>query len=124
MDKFKINGPQDLCKYFHTNSEGLVWIDGRGNPIPLDMDLNTHVDCKSPVDLWNNRKTRNGLHSKGLPAQERGPSNSTATTQNILPLTEPISPILPRDLPGDDDVVGPILRDPNIDKELLGAAIS
>ena len=40
------------------------------------------------------------------------------------PLTEPISPILPRDPPGDDDVVGPILRDPNIDQGLLGAAIS
>ena len=41
----------------------------------------------------------------------------------IYPLTEPISPILARP-PGDDDVVGPILRDPNIDQGLLGAAIS
>ena len=32
--------------------------------------------------------------------------------------------MLPRDPPRDDDVVGPILRDPNIDQELLGAAIS
>ena len=40
------------------------------------------------------------------------------------PLTEPISPILPRDPPGDDDVVESILRDPNIDQGLLGAAIS
>ena len=38
MDQFKINGPQDYSKYFHTNSEGLVWVDGRGNPIPLDME--------------------------------------------------------------------------------------
>ena len=40
------------------------------------------------------------------------------------PITEPISPILPRDPPGDDDVVESILRDPNIDQGLLGAAIS
>ena len=40
------------------------------------------------------------------------------------PLTEPISPILPRDPPGDDNAVGSILRDPNIDQGLLGAAIS
>ena len=97
MDLFKINGPQDYCKYFHTNSEGLVWIHGRGNPIPLDMDLSTRVDCKSPENLWNNRKTRQGLHSEDLTAQGRGPSNSTATTQNIPLLTEPISSILPRD---------------------------
>ena len=107
MDQFKINGPQDYSKYFHTNSEGLVWVDGRGNQIPLNMDLSSHVDSKSPDDLWNNRKTRQGLHSKDLPAQGRGPTNSMATTQNIPPLTEPISPIFPRDLPGDDDVVYP-----------------
>ena len=69
MDQFNINGPQDYSKYFHTNIEGLVWVDGRGNPIPLDVDLSSHVDCKSPDDLWNNRKTRQGLHSKDLPAQ-------------------------------------------------------
>ena len=83
MEQFKINGPQDYCKYFHTYSEGLVWIDGKGNPIPLDMDVSTHVGCKRPEDMWTNRKTRQGLHSKDLHAQGRGPSNSTATTQNI-----------------------------------------
>ena len=58
-----------------------------------------------------------------LPRLEE-PTNSTATTQNIPHLTEPISPILPRDPPGDDDVVESILMDPNIDQGLLGAAIS
>ena len=89
MDQFKINGPQDYIKCFHTSSEGLVWIDGRGNPIPLDMDLSTHVDYNSPDDLWNNRKTRQGLHSKDLPAQGKEPSNSTATTQNMPPSLSP-----------------------------------
>ena len=83
MDQFKINVSQDYCEHFHTNREGLVWIDRRGNPIPLDMDLSAHMDCKSPDDLWNHRKTRQGLHSKDLPAQRRAPSNSTAATQNI-----------------------------------------
>ena len=51
MNQFKINGSQDYCKYFHTISKELVWIDGRGNPIPLDMDFSAHVDSKSPDDL-------------------------------------------------------------------------
>ena len=120
MEQFKISGPQDSSKYFHTNSEGLVWIDDRGDPIPLDMDLSTHVDCKSPEDLWDHRKTRQGLHSTDLPALGRGPSNNTATTQNITPSLSPSAQFPP----GDDDVVGPILRDSNIDQGLLGAAIS
>ena len=85
MDQFKINGFQDYCKYFHTNSGGLDWIDGRGNPIPLDLDLSTHMDCKSPEDLWNHRKTIQGIYSKDLSAKGRGPSNSTNATQNIPP---------------------------------------
>ena len=85
MDQFKSDGPQDYSKYFHTNSEGLVWVDGRGNPIPLDMDLSSHVDFKSPDDLWNNRKTRQGLHSKDLPVLGRVPTNSMATTRTYPP---------------------------------------
>ena len=80
-----------IPKYFHNNSEGLVWVDGRGNPIPLDVDLSSQVDCKSPDDLWNNRKTRQGLHSKDLPAQGRGPTNSMATTKNIPPSLSPLA---------------------------------
>ena len=76
MDQFQINGSQDYCKYFHTNNEALVWIDGRGNPIPSDMDLSTHVDCKSPDDLWTNRMTRQGSHYEDLRAQGRGPSTA------------------------------------------------
>ena len=122
MDQFKISGSQNYCKYCHTNSEEFIWIDG-GNPIPLNMDLSTSVDCKSPEDLWNNRKTKHGLHSKDLPAQGRGSSNSTAATQNIPPHWAP-SPILPRDPLRNDDVVGPILRECNVDPGKLGAAIS
>ena len=92
MDLFKIKGPHNYFKYFHTNSEGLVWIDGRGNPIPLDMDVSTHVECKSPVDLWNNKKARHRLHTKDLPSQGMGPSNSTAATQNIPPSLRPPAP--------------------------------
>ena len=71
MDQFKINGPKDYSKYFHTNSEGLVWIDGRGNPIPLDMDLSTHVDCKSPVGLMGSQEDQTGvtLHGPTCPGK-------------------------------------------------------
>ena len=123
MDQFKINAPKDYCKYFHTNSEGLVSIDGRGNTITLDMDLSTHMDCKSPEDLWNHRKTRQVLHSNDLPAQERGPP-----TAQLLPWTYPpqwaYQPYFAKGPPRDDDVGGSILRDPNIDQRLLGAAIN
>ena len=84
MDQFKINSPQTYWKYFHPNSEGLVWINGMGNAIPLDMYLSTHVDCKSLDDLWDHRKTRQELHSKDLPAQGRDPP-----TAQLLPRTYP-----------------------------------
>ena len=35
MDLHKINRPQDYNKFYHTSSEGLDWLDGKGNPIPL-----------------------------------------------------------------------------------------
>ena len=111
MDLFKINGPQDYYKYFHTNSEGLVWIDGRGNPIPLDMDLSSHMDCKSPEDLWNHRKTRQGLHTKDTTCPGKGTLQQHSCFAKHTTLTEPTSPILPRDPPWDDDVVGLFLRD-------------
>ena len=123
MDQSKINVSHNYCKYFHTNSGWLVWIDGRGNPIPIDMDLSTHVDCKSPEDLWNHRKTRQGWHSKDLTAQGRGNSNSTAATQNIPPHWAH-QPHFARGPPRKDDVVGSILRDTNIDQGLLEAAIT
>ena len=53
-----------------------------------------------------------------------GDTPTAQLLHRIYPLTEPVSPILPRDPPREDDVVGPILRDPNIDQGLLGAAIS
>ena len=89
--------PKISYKYFHTNSEGLVWIDGRGNPIPFDMDLSTHMDCKSQEDLWNNRKTRQGLHFKYLPAQGKGTLQQHSYYPEHTPLTESISLILSRD---------------------------
>ena len=65
-----------------------------------------------------------GLHSKDLPAQERETSQQHSCYPEHTPLTEPTNPILPRDPPRDNDVLGPILRDPNIDPGKLGAAIS
>ena len=69
-----------------------------------------------------------GRPDRGYTPRTYLPREGDPPTAQLLPrtcpLTEPISPILQRDPPGDDDVVGPILRDPNIDQGLLGAAIS
>ena len=39
MDLHKIKGPQDYHKLYHNSSEGLVWLDGKGNQILLSHTL-------------------------------------------------------------------------------------
>ena len=39
-----IKGPEDYKLYFHTSVEGIVWLDGKGKPIPLDQSLVNQVD--------------------------------------------------------------------------------
>ena len=63
-------------------------------------------------------------YTTGIYLPREGDPPTALLLPRTYPLTEPISPILPRDPPGDDDVVKSILRDPNIDQGLLGAAIS
>ena len=57
MDLHTIMGPKDYHKSYHTSSEGLVWLDGRGNPIPLSHTLGAHVEVIDPNDLWNSIQT-------------------------------------------------------------------
>ena len=52
-----ITGPQDLLKCNHSK-DGSLWLDGKGNPIPLDHSLGTHVSLMDPHDYWNSIKTR------------------------------------------------------------------
>ena len=76
MDLQNIQGPQDYPKYYHMSTEGLVWLDWKGNPIPLLHKLGTHVVVIGPTDLWNSIQTQNKVYS--VPAYRSGPSNSTA----------------------------------------------
>ena len=44
MGSHQIMGPQDNQKSYQTSPEGLVWMDGKGNPLPLSHMLGMHVD--------------------------------------------------------------------------------
>ena len=70
------------------------------------------------------QKDQTGVTLQGSTCPGKGTHQQHGYYPEHTPLAEPISPILPRDHPLDDDVVGSILRDPNIDQGLLGAAIS
>ena len=56
--------------------------------------------------------------------REGDPPTAQLLSRTYPPSLSPLAPILPRDPPGDDDVVESILMDPNIDQGLIGAAIS
>ena len=53
MGLHNIKGSQDYHKFYHTSSEGLVCLDGKGNPIPLSHMLGAHAEAIDPTDLWN-----------------------------------------------------------------------
>ena len=93
MDLHNIKGPQDYHKFYHTASEGLVWFDGRGNPVPLSHTLGAHeaIDLN---DLWNSIQTRNKVHKQNIPVHGHGPTNSTTIDSNTPLMTTPTSPIV------------------------------
>ena len=92
MDLHNIKGPQDYHKFYHTSSEGLVWLDGRGNPIPLSHMLGAHVEAIDPNDLWNLIQTRNKVHKHNIPIHGHSPSNSTTIDSNTPLMTPPPVP--------------------------------
>ena len=94
MDLQKINRPQDYNKLYHTSSEGLVWLDGKGNPIPLSHMLGAQVEAIGPTELWNSIQTRSKVHRQNIPVLGHGPTNSTAIDPNTPLLTTPTSPIM------------------------------
>ena len=93
MDHKDITGPQDLLKCYHS-IDGLLWLNGKGNPIPLDHSLGTHVSQMDPHDYWNSIKTRSKVHPYITQAHKAGPSNSTALGPNIPPMSNPTSPMV------------------------------
>ena len=62
-----MKGPQDYQRYYHMSTDGLVWLDGKGNPMPHSHTLGTHVEAIDPNDLWNSIQTRNKVHTVPAP---------------------------------------------------------
>ena len=80
-----IKGPEDCQRFFHTDREGNIWLDGKRNPIASDNPLmGTEVESVSPSELWKGRSTRSNIHSTEAPAQRGGVTNST-TVNNSSP---------------------------------------
>ena len=52
---------------------GLVWLDRRGNPIPLSYTLGAHVEATDQNDLWNSIKTRKKVHTLSQPIEVAPP---------------------------------------------------
>ena len=94
MDLHNIKGPQDYQKFYHTSSEGLVWINVWGIPIPLSHMLSAHVEAINLNDLWNLIQARNKVHKQNIPVHGHGPSNSTTIDSSTPLMTTPTSLIM------------------------------
>ena len=70
MEHLLIKGPEDYQMFFHTDREGNIWFDGKGNPIARDNPpMDTEVESVSPSELWTGRSTRSNIHSTEAPAE-------------------------------------------------------
>ena len=94
MDLHKITGPQDYQKFYHTSSEGLVWLDGKGNPIHPSHMLGTHIEAIDPSELWNSIQTWSKVHKQKMTALGHGSTISTSVDANAPLMTTPTSPIM------------------------------
>ena len=125
MDLHKINGCQDYSKFYHTSSEGQVWLDGKGNPIPLSHTLGAHVEAIDPTELWNSIQTRSKVYRQNIPVLGHGPTNSTATDPNTPLLTTPASPIMDHHVEVNQPqrsslvMVKDLLEDPHIQPRMM-----
>ena len=98
MAEVNIKGPEDYKLYFHTSREGNVSLDGKGKPIPLDQTIASHVDSFSPIELLKSRCTTKSIHPKNMPQSDW------------------LSP--------EDTIIQHIMADPNINPNLLQAALN
>ena len=116
--------PEDYKLYFHTSMEGHVWLDGKGKPIPLDQPLVNHVD--------SSRCTRKSIHPKDTHPRKEGAYKSTTIDKDTPHFNSPLCPIMettinmPQSdgLSPEDTIVQDIMADPNINPNLLQAAIN
>ena len=83
MDSQNIKRPWDYQKYYHTFTEGLICLDGRGNPIPLSNKLGIHIEAFDPIDVWNSIQKRDKVHT--VPTHSNVPSNSTSIEPHTPP---------------------------------------
>ena len=77
MANIGIKGPKDYKLYFQTSREGNVWLDGNGKQTPFDQPLVSHVVSISPIELWNSRCSRKGIHPKDTTPRKGGAYSST-----------------------------------------------
>ena len=94
MDHPKITGPEDYQMFYHMSSAGLVWLDKKGNPIPLSQLLDMHVETIGPSKLWYSIEMWNKVHKQNFVAPGTGPMNSTTIDAKVPILTTPTSPIM------------------------------
>ena len=116
MDLHSIKGPHDYHKLYHTSSEGLVWLDEKGNPIPLSQMLGAHVVAIDLTELWNLIQTRSKVHRQNIPVLGQGPTNSTTTDSNIPLMMTPTSLIRNHHVD--------LLEDPHIQPGMMQSALS
>ena len=76
------------------SSAGLVWLDKKGNPIPLSQPLDMHVETINPLELWNSIEMQNKVHKQTFVAPSTGPTNSTTIDAKVPILTTPTRPIM------------------------------
>ena len=124
-----IKGPKDYAKFYHTNSAGDIWLDGKNHPIPLEHPLTTHVSFIDAKSLWHARQTRSKIHPQVSQPQKGGPYNSTSLDNTVPPLSNPASPIKDTtvDMSNTEDlavtVVKELTKDKSIKPNLLSRAI-
>ena len=131
MDNSKfppITKPEDYQLIYHSNTDGHIWVDAKGRPIPLTQ-LTGPIDAVDPAHMWNSRVTKQGFHA--VPPISKGDTaNSTAITQQPPPHTTPTSPIqwasgsVPDGVDVTEGTLAELRQNPNIPSSLLNSALS
>ena len=74
-----ITKPEDYQLIYHSNTDGHIWVDAKGRPIPLTQQLTGHIDTVGPAHLWNSRVTKQCFHAVPPPISKGDTANSKFT---------------------------------------------
>ena len=86
-------GPHDYQQFYHTSSEGLLWLDRKANPIPLSHMLDRHVEAIGPLSCGT--PSRHAVvHKQNLTTLGNGLMNSTTIDVDAPILMTPRSLIV------------------------------